>query len=246
MIGEEKRIQVEKVGLAYRMARDRAGSMKEFAINLLKRQVVFESLWALDDVTFEIGRGEIFAVIGPNGAGKSTLLKIIAGVLPPTSGRVVVRGLVSPMIELSAGMNPEMTGRENIVLFGTLLGRDPAHMRERVNPIAEWAELTEFLDVPLRNYSTGMYSRIGFAVATDVKPEILLVDEILSVGDQNFRRKSTERIDDLMSGGTTVVIVSHSLSTVRMMAERVLWLDHGHIKMIGEVGTVVDAYEASV
>ncbi len=246
MIGEEKRIQVEKVGLAYRMARDRASSMKELAINLLKRQVVFESLWALDDVTFEIGRGEIFAVIGPNGAGKSTLLKILAGVLPPTSGRVIVKGLVSPMIELSGGMNPEMTGRENIVLFGTLLGRDPAYMRDRVRPIAEWAELTEFLDVPLRNYSTGMYSRIGFAVATDVKPEILLVDEILSVGDQNFRRKSTERIDDLMSGGTTVVIVSHSLSTVRMMAERVLWLDHGHIKMIGDAGTVVDAYEASV
>ena len=245
MIGEEKRIQVEKVGLAYRIARDRAGSMKEFAINLLKRQVVFESLWALDDVTFEIGRGEIFAVIGPNGAGKSTLLKIIAGVLPPTSGRVVVRGLVSPMIELSAGMNPEMTGRENIVLFGTLLGRDPADMRERVNSIAEWAELTEFLDVPLRNYSTGMYSRIGFAVATDVKPEILLVDEVLSVGDQNFKQKSTERIETLMSGGTTVIIVSHSLSTVRTMAERVLWLDHGHIKMIGDAGTVVDAYEAS-
>ena len=245
MTVDHQRIQVENVSLAYRMARDRAGSMKEFAINILKRQVVYESLWAVDGVSFEVGKGEVFAVIGPNGAGKSTLLKILAGVLPPTSGRVIVRGFVSPMIELSAGMNPEMTGRENIVLFGTLLGRDPADMRERVNSIAEWAELTEFLDVPLRNYSTGMYSRIGFAVATDVKPEILLVDEVLSVGDQNFKQKSTERIEALMSGGTTVIIVSHSLSTVRTMAERVLWLDHGHIKMIGDAGTVVDAYEAS-
>lgn len=246
MTTENKRIHVEGVSLAYRMARDQAGTMKEFAINLLKRQVVFESLWALDDVSFEVGKGEVFGVIGPNGAGKSTLLKILAGVLPPTSGRVVVRGLVSPMIELSGGMNPEMTGRENIVLFGTLLGRDPAYMRDRVMPIAEWAELTEFLDVPLRNYSTGMYSRIGFAVATDVKPEILLVDEILSVGDENFKRKSTKRIEDLMGGGTTVVIVSHSLSTVRSMADQALWIDHGHIKMIGDTDTVVDAYQASV
>ena len=239
-------ISVQGVSLAYRIARDRSSSMKEFAINLLKKQVVYESLWALDDVSFEVGKGEVFAVIGPNGAGKSTLLKVLAGVLPPTSGRVIVHGMVSPLIELSGGMNPEMTGQENIVLFGTLLGRDPSYMRERIGPIAEWAELTEFLDAPLRNYSTGMYSRIGFAVATDVKPEILLVDEILSVGDERFKRKSTERIEDLMAGGTTVVLVSHSLNTVRDMADRVLWLDHGLIKMIGDAETVVSAYEASV
>jgi ABC-2 type transport system ATP-binding protein len=234
------------IGLAYRMARDRAGSMKEFAINMLKRQVVYESLWALDDVSFEIGQGEVFAVVGPNGAGKSTLMKVIAGVLPPTSGRVVVRGLLSPMIELSGGMNPEMTGRENIVMFGVLLGRDPDYMRERVGPISEWAELTEFLDVPMRNYSTGMVARLGFAIATDVKPEILLVDEVLSVGDEAFRRKSNERLEVLMEGGTTVVLVSHSLPTVRNMADRVMWLDHGRIKMIGEAETVVQAYQDSV
>lgn len=220
--------------------------MKEFAINLLKRQVVYETLWALDDVSFEIAQGEVFGVVGPNGAGKSTLMKILAGVLPPTSGRVVVEGLVSPMIELSGGMNPEMTGRENIVLFGTLLGREPSLMRERIRPIAEWAELTEFLDVPLRNYSTGMYARLGFAIATDVLPEVLLVDEVLSVGDENFKRKSTAKIRDLMDGGTTVVLVSHSLPTMRKMADRVMWLDHGRMKLIGETMDVVTAYEDSV
>ena len=234
------------IGLAYRMARDQAGSMKEFAINMLKRQVVYESLWALDDVSFEIQKGEVFGVVGPNGAGKSTLMKVLAGVLPPTSGRVVVRGLVSPMIELSGGMNPEMTGRENIVMFGVLLGRAPDHMRQRVGPISEWAELTEFLDVPMRNYSTGMVARLGFAIATDVKPELLLVDEVLSVGDEAFRRKSNERLEELMEGGTTLVLVSHSLPTVRNMAERVMWLDHGRIKMIGDAETVVQAYQDSV
>jgi ABC-type polysaccharide/polyol phosphate transport system ATPase subunit len=239
-------IAVDQASLAYRIARDRSGSMKEFAINLLKRQVIYESLWALDEVSFEVNPGEVFAVIGPNGAGKSTLLKLLAGVLPPTSGRVVVRGLVSPMIELNGGMNPEMTAKENIVLFGTLLGRDPEHMRQRIGPIAEWAELTEFLTAPIRNYSTGMSSRLAFAVATDVKPEVLLVDEVLSVGDERFRRRSTQRIQDLMSGGTTVVLVSHSLNTVRSMAHRAMWLHRGQIKMIGEASAVVDAYEASV
>lgn len=239
-------IRVENVSLEYRMARDRAGTMKEFAINLLKRQVVYESLWALDEVSFEVPGGEVFTILGPNGAGKSTLLKILAGVLPPTSGRVVIDGIVSPLIELGGGMNQEMTGRENIVLFGTLLGRDPNYMRERVMPIAEWAELTEFLDAPLRSYSTGMYARLGFAIATDVTPEILLVDEVLSVGDERFKRKSRTRIENLMGGGTTVVLVSHSLATIREISDRAMWLDHGRMKMIGEATAVVDAYEASV
>jgi ABC-2 type transport system ATP-binding protein len=246
VIEKQLRIHAEEVSLAYRMARDQAGTLKEFTINLLKRQVVYDSLWALDGVSFDIGVGEVFGVVGPNGAGKSTLMKVLAGVLPPTQGRVQVNGLVSPMIELGGGMNPEMTGRENIVLFGTLLGRDPAYMRERIGPISEWAELTEFMDVPLRNYSTGMNSRLAFAIATDVKPEILLVDEVLSVGDENFRRKSTARMEELMAGGTTVVLVSHALTTVRKMCDRVLWLDHGRMKMLGEPDAVVDAYQESV
>lgn len=238
-------IEVQNVSLAYRMARDRAASMKEHAINLLKRQVIYESLWALDDVSFEVAQGEVFAVVGANGAGKTTLLKVLAGVLPPSSGRVVVTGLVSPLIELSGGMNQEMTGRENIVLFGTLLGRDPDHMRKRIGPISEWAELTEFLDNPLRSYSTGMNSRLSFAVATDVTPEVLLVDEVLAVGDTRFKRKSADRISELMEGGTTVVLVSHSLNVVRQMASRTMWLDHGRVKMMGDTNTVIDAYEAA-
>jgi len=242
----EPSIEVDNVSLAYRLARDQAGTMKEFAIRLLKRQVVYESLWALDGVSFQVAKGEVLGVIGPNGAGKSTLLKLLAGVLYPTAGRVVVRGLVSPMIEVSGGMNPEMTGRENIVLFGTLLGRSPQHMQERIQPIAEWAGLVDFLDTPLRNYSTGMTSRLGFAIATDIKPEILLVDEVLSVGDEHFKRKSTQRMQDLMDGGTTVVLVSHVLPTIRAMADRVLWMERGRIKMLGDANEVVDAYRASV
>lgn len=245
-MNSEPTITATDIRLAYRMARDRAGTVKEFAINLLKRQVVYETVWALDGVSFEIAPGEVLGVIGPNGAGKSTLLKVLAGVLAPTSGRVIVRGLVSPLIELTGGMNPEMTGRENIVLFGTLLGREPSFMRERVGPIAEWAELVDYLDVPLRNYSTGMNSRLAFAIATDVIPDILLVDEVLSVGDERFRRKSTARMEELMGLGVTVVLVSHSLSTMRAMADRVLWLDHGRLKMLGPCHEVVAAYEDSI
>lgn len=242
----EPSIEVENLGLAYRVSRDRAASMKEYTINLLKRQVVYEQFWALDDVSFQIPKGEVFAIIGPNGAGKSTLLKVLAGVLPPNNGRVIVRGFVSPLIELSGGINQEMTGRENIVMFGTLLGRDPDHMQERIGAIAEWAELTEFLDAPAHTYSTGMISRLAFAIGTDIHPEVLLVDEILSVGDEKFSRKSQERMKTLMDGGTTVVLVSHSLTQVKNISSRAMWLERGRIKMIGGVDTVVDAYKDSV
>lgn len=242
----EPSIEVHNLSLAYRVARGRAASMKEYTINLLKRQMVYEQFWALDDVTFQVEKGEVFAVIGPNGAGKSTLLKVLAGVLPPNQGRVIVRGFVSPLIELSGGINQEMTGRENIVMFGTLLGRDPDEMYERIDEIAEWAELTEFLDAPAHTYSTGMVSRLAFAIGTDVHPEVLLVDEILSVGDEKFSRKSQARMRQLMEGGTTVVLVSHSLTQVQNLASRAMWLDRGRIKMIGQVDEVVAAYRDSV
>ncbi len=242
----EPSIEVHNLSLAYRVARGRAASMKEYTINLLKRQMVYEQFWALDDVSFQVEKGEVFAVIGPNGAGKSTLLKVLAGVLPPNQGRVIVRGFVSPLIELSGGINQEMTGRENIVMFGTLLGRDPDEMYERIDEIAEWAELTEFLDAPAHTYSTGMVSRLAFAIGTDVHPEVLLVDEILSVGDEKFSRKSQARMRQLMEGGTTVVLVSHSLTQVQNLASRAMWLDRGRIKMIGQVDEVVAAYRDSV
>ncbi len=238
-------IEVTDLRLAYRLYRNRAGTMKEYAVNALRRQVVYDTLWALDGVDFVVEPGETLGVIGPNGAGKSTLLKVLAGVIPPADGRVVVRGQVAPMIEISGGLNLELSGRENIIIFGALLGRSAAFMRERVDAIAEWAGLTDFLNVPVRSYSSGMQARLAFSIATDVKPDVLLIDEVLAVGDEEFRRRSSERIDSLMDGGTSVVLVSHSLDTIVDLSDRALWLDHGRMKMIGPAGEVAAEYRAS-
>ncbi len=239
-------IEATGVSLAYRLTRNRSSTFKEFAIGMLRRQISYERLWALRDVSFSVHRGEVFAIIGPNGAGKSTLMKVMARVLPPAEGRIVVRGALAPMIELGAGFNPELTALENIVLYGTILGRTPQVMRSRVSAIAEWGELTDFLDVPIRGYSSGMLARLGFSIATDLAPDILLVDEVLSVGDAAFARKSSERIDSMIAQGTAVVLVTHAMHTVREIADRVLWLDHGRVRMIGEPAAVVDAYERTV
>jgi ABC-type polysaccharide/polyol phosphate transport system ATPase subunit len=245
-VTEEPLIDVRNVSLAYTMVRDRAGTLKEFTMQFLKRQHHSEEFWALQDVSFQVNRGEVFALIGHNGAGKTTMMKVVARVLPPTEGRVIVRGVVAPMISLGAGCNPEISGYENIVLFGTLLGRDPDEMREKAWKIAEWAELTEFMDVPTRSYSSGMLARLGFAIATDVDPDVLVVDEVLAVGDEAFHRKSEERMQELMNGGTAVLLVSHALPTVKELAHRVMWLDHGITKMVGDPEEVVEAYKASV
>ena len=246
MTSHPRPIEVTDVRLAYQLARNRAGTAKEHLINLMKRQVVYDKLWALDGVTLDVGRGEVFGIIGPNGAGKSTLLKCIAGVLHPTTGRVIVRGSVAPMIEVSGGMNPDLTGSENIVLLGTLLGRPPAEMRQRLDEIAEWAGLAHMMDVPIRAYSTGMRARLGFAINTDRKPDVLLIDEVFSVGDEAFKKKSLERIKYLMDGGTSVVIVTHALKTVVDLCDRAIWLDLGHIKEQGPPEDVVAAYRGSI
>lgn len=239
-------IDVRDVTLAYSMAHDRAGTIKEFTFQKLRRQIKTEDFWALKGVSFQVERGETFALIGPNGAGKTTLMKIVARVLPPTGGRVLVRGVVAPMIALGAGFNQEMNAAENIILFGTLLGREPDQMRERVRPIVEWAGLDDFLDVPIRSYSSGMLARLGFAVATDVDPDVLVVDEVLAVGDEAFARKSFERMEKLMSGGTAVLLVSHQLEKVQALADRVMWLDKGEARLVGEPENVIQAYKASV
>ena len=239
-------IEVFDAALAYRLARSRAGTFKEAAIQLLKRQIVYEELWALKGVTFQVADGEVLGVIGPNGAGKSTLMKMLARVLPPTHGRVVVRGTLAPMIELGAGFNPELTGYENIVMYGTLLGRSPGHMKERAPEIMRWAGLSEYIDVPIRSYSSGMLARLGFSVATDIEPDVLIVDEVLSVGDAAFQQKSMERMQTMIGRGASVVLVSHDLPTVRVMADRVIWLQDGTVKLEGPPNDVVDAYEASV
>jgi len=242
----EPPVQVSDVSLAYRLARNRAGTFKEFAIQLLRRQVTIEKLWAVKNASFEVNRGEVFALIGPNGAGKTTLMKVVARVLPPSGGRVIVRGSLAPMISLGAGFNPELTGYENIVLYGTLLGRDPQDMRDSAARISEWAELNDFMDVPVRAYSSGMLARLGFSIASDIDPDVLVVDEVLAVGDESFQHKSFDRMQAMMNGGTAVLLVTHQLDKVLEMADRVLWLDKGRVKMIGEPEEVVGLYRESV
>ena len=239
-------IQVYGASLAYRLSRSSSGTAKEYVIQLMKRQVSYEQLWALRDLSFTVHDGEVLGVIGPNGAGKSTLMKMLARVLPPTEGRVVVRGSVAPMIELGAGFNTELTGLENIIMYGTLLGRSPELMRQRVEEIADWASLTDYLDVPLRSYSSGMLARLGFSVATDTDPDVLIVDEVLSVGDAAFQQKSAERMRTMIDRGASVVLVSHNLPTVRAIADRAIWIDRGKIVLEGDPDMVVDSYEESV
>jgi ABC-2 type transport system ATP-binding protein len=242
----EPAISVQGVRLEFKLSRSNVGSIKEYAIKLAKREMKYESLWALDDVSFDVAKGEVFGIIGPNGAGKSTLMKIMARVLPPTEGRVIVRGSVAPMIELGAGFNNDLTGFENIVMYGTLLGRTPDRMRERAWEITEWADLTDFIDVPLRSYSSGMLARLAFAVATDIEPDVLVVDEVLSVGDAAFQIRSEERMKGLIHKGASVVIVSHNLDTVTKLADRAMWIDQGKMVMTGEPVDVVNAYQRAV
>ena len=239
-------VEVHGTSLAYRLSRSDSGTAKEFVIQLMKRQVSYEQLWALKDVSFTVSDGEVLGVVGPNGAGKSTLMKMLARVLPPTKGRIVVRGSVAPMIELGAGFNPELTGFENIVMYGTLLGRSPQVMRERADAIAEWASLSDYLDVPIRSYSSGMLARLGFSVATDIEPDVLIVDEVLSVGDAAFQQKSSNRMRSMIANGASVVLVSHNLDTVRAIADRAIWLDSGTIVLEGDPEDVVGEYERSV
>ena len=220
--------------------------MKQTAIDTINRRLAYEEFFALNKVSFNIGRGETVSIIGRNGAGKSTLLKVIARVLPPTQGRVIVRGHVAPMIELGAGFNPELTGAENIVLYGTLLGRTPKEMRGRIEAIADWAGLAEHMNIPIRAYSSGMTARLAFATATDVTPDLLLIDEVLSVGDADFREKSAARTQEMMNGGCAVLLVSHDLETVQRMSTRAIYLSNGQEKVSGDPIEVVEAYLADV
>ena len=243
---QELIVEATDISLAYRRTRHRVSSLKQTAIDTINRRIAYEEFFALKGVTFNIARGETVSVIGRNGAGKSTLLKVVGRVLPPTTGRVVVRGLVAPMIELGAGFNPELTGAENIVLYGTLLGRTPKEMKTRIEPIADWAGLTEHLDIPIRAYSSGMIARLAFATATDVTPDLLLIDEILSVGDADFREKSAARTLEMMNGGCAVLLVSHDLEAVKNMSTRAIYLENGLQKFSGQPQDVIDAYLSDV
>lgn len=239
----KKMIEVRNVTMCYSMNADRVTSLKEYIIKLLKKDLSYEYFTALDGVSFSVRKGEVLGLIGHNGAGKSTILKVISGIIKPTNGSVQVHGNVVPMLELGSGFDMEMTGRENVYLNGAILGYSQKFLNEKYNQIVEFAEIGQFIDVPLRNYSSGMIARLAFSIATVVEPEILIVDEVLSVGDAAFQEKSKRRMMELMSGGTTVLFVSHSLPQIRDLCHRVLWMDHGKVKMYGEAQAVCDAYE---
>lgn len=236
-------IKADNVSLCYRMSFDRVLSIKEYLVQLIKGKLRYHEFWALRDVSFEVNKGEVLGIVGNNGAGKSTLLKIISGILKPTEGSVQVFGNVVPMLELGSGFDFDLTGRENIFLNGAILGYSERFLKEKYDEIVAFSELGQFIDVPLRNYSSGMVMRLAFSVATVVNPDILIVDEILAVGDAAFQEKSRARMMELMSGGTTVLFVSHSIEQIRGMCDRVMWLDHGHLKMIGDTKSVCDAYQ---
>lgn len=235
-------IEISDVTMRFRMNTDRIMSLKEFVTTALRGKLHYEEFTALNSVSFDVRKGETLGLIGRNGAGKSTLLKVISGILKPTEGSVVCHGNVVPMLELGSGFDMDLTGRENIFLNGAILGYSEEFLKAKYDEIAEFSELGKFLDMPIRNYSSGMLARLAFSIATVVNPEILIVDEILAVGDAAFQEKSRRRMMEMMSGGTTVLFVSHSLEQIRQMCSRVVWLEHGTVKMIGPTQEVCDAY----
>jgi len=235
-------ILLENVGVCYRAPQERIHSIKEYTIRWLQGRLKHREFWALQDVNLAVAPGEALGLIGHNGAGKSTLLKLIARVLRPTTGRVVVRGNVAPLLEFGAGFHPELTGRENVFLNGALLGYTRREMEEKFTRIVDFAELGDFIDAPMRTYSSGMWARLGFAVATDVSPDILIIDEALAVGDEAFQRKSTARMQEFLNQGATILVVSHNMDLIEKMCRQVAWLHHGHLMQVGEPGAVIQAY----
>lgn len=236
-------IQADHISMRYVMATDRGQSLKEFVVKSLTGKIHYEYFSALDDVSLSIEKGEVVGIIGHNGAGKSTLLKIIAGILRPTEGAIQVNGRIVPMLELGSGFDYDLTGRENIYLNGAVLGYSKEFLQEKYQEILDFSQLDKFIDMPIRNYSSGMLMRLAFSIATIVTPDILIVDEILSVGDGAFQEKSKNKMLELMSGGTTVLFVSHSINQIRELCDRVIWLDHGKVRMIGATEEVCNEYE---
>lgn len=237
-------VELEGVGMRFRLHYERADTLKERLIHFVKRRNGYRDLWALRDVTWRVEAGESVGIIGRNGSGKSTLLKVIAGVFEPTHGTRRVHGSVASLIELGAGFNGELTGRENIFLNGAIMGFSKAEMLKRFDRIVDFAELRDFIDVPVKNYSSGMYARLGFAIATDVDADLLLIDEILAVGDEAFQRKSYARIESYLAAGKTVVFVSHDAEAVKRICRRAVLLDHGQVLFDGPTEEAIDRYHA--
>ena len=236
-------IEVNHVTMRFRMANDRINSIKEYLVQFLKKRLKYSEFEALKDVSFTVERGEIVGLIGHNGAGKSTMLKIISGIMKPTEGNVVVRGNVVPMLELGSGFDYDMTGRENIFLNGAILGYSEEFLKSKYQEIVDFSELGPFIDTPIRNYSSGMISRLAFSIASAVNPEILIVDEILGVGDADLQIKSQNRMMEMMGGGTTVLMVSHNIKQIREMCDRVVWIEHGQVVDYGDAEHLCSEYE---
>ena len=236
-------IEVNHVSMRFHMAGDKINSLKEYFVQLFSGKLKHKEFWALNDVSFTVEAGEVVGIIGHNGAGKSTILKVISGILSPTKGDVNLHGNIVPMLELGSGFDFDLTGRENVFLNGAILGYSEDFLKEKYDEILAFSELGEFIEMPIRNYSSGMLMRLAFSVATVVQPEIMIVDEILAVGDAAFQEKSKKRMMELMSGGTTVLFVSHSIAQIEEMCTRVVWLDHGTVKMVGEASEVCAAYQ---
>lgn len=236
-------IQVERVTMRFNLAEEKTDTFKEYILKLLKGKLHYNEFLALKDISFTVKRGESVALIGKNGSGKSTMLKILAGVMYPSEGSVSVRGSIVPLIELGAGFDIELTARENIYLNGAVLGHDRPFMDAHFNEIVDFAELWDFIDVPVKNFSSGMVARLGFAIATIVRADILVVDEILAVGDFNFQEKCKAKMAELMAGGTTLLFVSHSAEQVKELCQKAIWIDHGQLLAYGDTQEVYQMYE---
>ena len=239
----ETALELKNVSIKFNLSKEKVDSLKEYVIKLLKRELMYDEFWALRDVSFRLNKGDRLGILGLNGAGKSTLLKVIAGVYRPTSGSVTHTGVIAPMLELGAGFDPQYTGAENIYLYGSILGYSKKFLDEKFDEIVDFAELREFINVPLKNYSSGMKSRLGFSVATLADPDILILDEVLSVGDAKFKKKSERKIMEMFERGVTVLFVSHSLKEVERLCNKAIILEKGQVVASGDIDEVAAIYE---
>lgn len=239
---QEYVVDIDKLTIRFNLASEKISDLKEYFVKLMKRELMFQEFLALQDVTLKVKRGESWGLIGVNGSGKSTLLKAACGILRPYKGSIEINGSIAPLIELGAGFDYNMTARENIFLNGTVLGHSRKFMQEHFDEIVDFAELHQFLDVPIKNFSSGMQARLGFAIATMVRPDILVVDEILSVGDYQFQQKCYQRMQEMLDGGTTLLYVSHDINSVKNLCDHAIWLEKGHVRKSGLVDEVCDEY----
>ncbi len=240
---EKEALIVDHVGMKFNLSSEKIDNLKEYIIKALKREISYDEFWALKDVTFSVNKGDRLGILGLNGAGKSTLLKVIAGVFKPTKGKVIRSGKIVPLLELGAGFDNQYTGKENIFLYGSVLGYDKKYLESKYDEIVEFSGLGKFIDVPIKNYSSGMRSKLGFSIATIAEPDILILDEVLSVGDAKFRKKSEKKIMEMMKKGTTVLFVSHSLAQVKRICNKAMILSEGTVAAIGDIDDVAKTYE---